>query len=54
MPDVRTLHAGCPVLSGQKWVANKWIHESDQEFTRPCPLAFGEGNDERCLGCVTN
>lgn len=22
-----TLHAGCPVLEGTKWVANKWIHQ---------------------------
>ncbi|XP_054830214.1 prolyl 4-hydroxylase subunit alpha-3 [Eublepharis macularius] len=31
-----TLHAGCPVLAGDKWVANKWIHEYGQEFRRPC------------------
>ncbi|XP_053312613.1 prolyl 4-hydroxylase subunit alpha-3 [Spea bombifrons] len=33
-----TLHAGCPVLIGNKWVANKWIHEHGQEFNRPCAL----------------
>uniref|UniRef100_A0A8C5LYI3 procollagen-proline 4-dioxygenase n=1 Tax=Leptobrachium leishanense TaxID=445787 RepID=A0A8C5LYI3_9ANUR len=33
-----TLHAGCPVLIGNKWVANKWIHEYGQEFRRPCTL----------------
>ncbi|XP_057252551.1 prolyl 4-hydroxylase subunit alpha-3 isoform X1 [Pezoporus wallicus] len=31
-----TLHAACPVLAGDKWVANKWIHEYGQEFRRPC------------------
>ncbi|XP_005308582.2 prolyl 4-hydroxylase subunit alpha-3 isoform X1 [Chrysemys picta bellii] len=31
-----TLHAGCPVLAGDKWVANKWIHEHGQEFRRRC------------------
>jgi len=31
-----TRHAGCPVLLGSKWVANKWIHEYGQEFRRPC------------------
>ncbi|XP_012695400.1 prolyl 4-hydroxylase subunit alpha-3 [Clupea harengus] len=31
-----TLHAGCPVLVGDKWVANKWIHEHGQEFQRRC------------------
>nr|XP_025042732.1 prolyl 4-hydroxylase subunit alpha-3 isoform X1 [Pelodiscus sinensis] len=34
--DEDTLHAGCPVLGGDKWVANKWIHEHGQEFRRPC------------------
>ncbi|XP_066555459.1 prolyl 4-hydroxylase subunit alpha-3 isoform X1 [Amia ocellicauda] len=31
-----TLHAGCPVLVGDKWVANKWVHEHGQEFQRRC------------------
>ncbi|XP_041088998.1 prolyl 4-hydroxylase subunit alpha-3 isoform X2 [Polyodon spathula] len=31
-----TLHAGCPVLVGDKWVANKWVHEYGQEFQRRC------------------
>ncbi|XP_062983347.1 prolyl 4-hydroxylase subunit alpha-3, partial [Elgaria multicarinata webbii] len=35
-PDEDTLHAGCPVLAGDKWVANKWFHEHGQEFRRPC------------------
>ncbi|XP_042312306.1 prolyl 4-hydroxylase subunit alpha-3 isoform X1 [Sceloporus undulatus] len=34
--DDDTLHAGCPVLAGDKWVANKWFHEYGQEFRRPC------------------
>jgi len=33
-----TRHAACPVLTGSKWVANKWIHEYGQEFRRPCSL----------------
>ncbi|KFV12279.1 Prolyl 4-hydroxylase subunit alpha-3, partial [Tauraco erythrolophus] len=36
--DGDTLHAGCPVLAGDKWVANKWIHEHGQEFRRPCSV----------------
>ncbi|XP_059187436.1 prolyl 4-hydroxylase subunit alpha-3 isoform X2 [Centropristis striata] len=36
--DADTLHAGCPVLIGDKWVANKWIHEHGQEFQHPCSL----------------
>lgn len=37
--DESTRHAGCPVLVGQKWVANKWIHERGQEFRRRCGLS---------------
>lgn len=36
--DLMTRHAGCPVLSGLKWVCNKWIHERGQEFRKPCKL----------------
>ncbi|KAK7883076.1 hypothetical protein WMY93_029250 [Mugilogobius chulae] len=36
--DADTLHAGCPVLVGDKWVANKWIHEYGQEFNHRCTL----------------
>ncbi|XP_048020120.1 prolyl 4-hydroxylase subunit alpha-1-like isoform X1 [Megalobrama amblycephala] len=40
--DLKTLHAGCPVLMGNKWVANKWIHEYGQVFRRPCSLSDRE------------
>ncbi|XP_073705460.1 prolyl 4-hydroxylase subunit alpha-1-like [Garra rufa] len=40
--DLYTEHAGCPVLRGNKWVANKWIHEFGQEFRRPCSLSYWE------------
>ncbi|XP_068597900.1 prolyl 4-hydroxylase subunit alpha-1-like isoform X2 [Brachionichthys hirsutus] len=36
--DYRTRHAACPVLVGNKWVSNKWIHERGQEWRRPCSL----------------
>ncbi|XP_008279189.1 prolyl 4-hydroxylase subunit alpha-3 [Stegastes partitus] len=36
--NIDTLHAGCPVLIGDKWVANKWIHEFGQEFLHRCSL----------------
>ncbi|XP_077984418.1 prolyl 4-hydroxylase subunit alpha-1-like [Glandiceps talaboti] len=36
--DELTRHAGCPVLIGNKWVANKWIHEKGNEFNRLCDL----------------
>ncbi|XP_039550752.1 prolyl 4-hydroxylase subunit alpha-1-like [Pimephales promelas] len=37
-----TLHAGCPVLMGNKWVANKWISGFGQEFRSPCSLSDWE------------
>jgi len=36
--DRQSVHAGCPVILGEKWVANKWIREFSQEFRRPCSL----------------
>lgn len=36
--DNRTLHAGCPVIIGSKWIANKWIRETGQMLRRPCDL----------------
>ncbi|CAF3715350.1 unnamed protein product [Rotaria sp. Silwood1] len=36
--DRNTRHAACPVLIGNKWVANQWIRERGQEFRRPCSL----------------
>ncbi|XP_057378427.2 prolyl 4-hydroxylase subunit alpha-1-like [Daphnia carinata] len=35
-----TRHAACPVLTGSKWVSNKWIHERNQELRRPCGLTY--------------
>ncbi|XP_053167367.1 prolyl 4-hydroxylase subunit alpha-1 isoform X3 [Hemicordylus capensis] len=37
--DYSTRHAACPVLVGNKWVSNKWIHERGQEFRRRCTLS---------------
>ena len=36
--DAFTLHAGCPVLVGSKWVANQWFRQHGQEFLRPCDV----------------
>ncbi|VDK66543.1 unnamed protein product [Onchocerca ochengi] len=46
--DLRTRHAACPVLTGTKWVSNKWIHERGQEFRRPCGLR--RSVEERFIG----
>lgn len=28
-PSTRTLHAGCPVLAGEKWIATKWLRQRE-------------------------
>ncbi len=33
-----TLHGGCPVLVGSKWITNKWIRYYDQGLKYPCGL----------------
>jgi len=35
--EARTVHGGCPVLYGNKWVANKWVRSNAQMFTYECP-----------------
>ena len=34
--DSRVLHLGCPVLHGNKWIANKWIKLLPQFRNYPC------------------
>lgn len=34
--NFKALHGGCPVLLGQKWVANRWIREKANFRRRPC------------------
>ncbi|XP_013383379.1 prolyl 4-hydroxylase subunit alpha-1-like [Lingula anatina] len=43
--DTYTIHAGCPVLLGQKLVANKWIRERGQIFHRRCGLDRNSPDD---------
>ena len=32
-PSTRTLHAGAPVISGDKWIATKWFREREYSAT---------------------
>jgi len=29
LPDMRMIHAGLPITSGEKWLATRWIRGSD-------------------------
>ena len=31
-----SIHAGCPVLYGSKWISNHWFRENAQMLKRPC------------------
>ena len=33
-----SLHGGCPVVVGSKWISNKWIKYYDQVLAFPCGL----------------
>ena len=37
-PDDLSLHGGCPVVLGSKWVTTKWISNYDNYQTSPCDL----------------
>jgi len=36
--DYFSVHGGCPVLLGSKWIANKWVQYYDNFYTSPCQL----------------
>ena len=36
--DLSTLHGGCPVLKGTKWIMNKWMYSFDNFRKFPCKL----------------
>ena len=37
-PLVLTHHSACPVIRGDKWIANKWLSQAAQWNTRKCPV----------------
>ena len=39
--DSRNHHAGCPVLHGNKWIANKWVKWPSQMWRYPCSREQG-------------
>ena len=40
--DLDTTHMGCGVISGSKWIANKWIGYNSQRNTNMCGLFQNE------------
>ena len=39
--DSRSYHTGCPVLVGNKWIANKWVKWHGQMWRYPCSRERG-------------
>ena len=37
--DYFSVHGGCPVLVGSKWITNKWIQYYDNFRSSPCELS---------------
>lgn len=35
-----TKHGSCPIIYGEKWIANQWVTRNGQEFTYPCTKEF--------------
>ena len=40
--DLRTYHTGCPVLRGNKWIANKWVKWHGSMWSYPCSRTRGK------------
>ena len=36
--EALSVHGGCPILMGSKWILNKWIYSFEQWKTYPCLL----------------
>ena len=45
--DDLTLHGGCPVIKGSKWITNKWIRHYNQVLNFPCKSGNDILDDER-------
>ena len=45
----QTYHGGCPVLIGNKKIANKWIHYGGQILTTPCMPNTNEDGDHNYI-----
>lgn len=40
--DLSTIHGGCPVLKGSKWILNKWMYSFDNFQKFPCLAKKGD------------
>ena len=40
--DLRSLHGGCPIIKGSKWILNKWVYYFNQFRNFPCGLTPGD------------
>ncbi|KAL1807359.1 hypothetical protein ACET3Z_024349 [Daucus carota] len=49
IPDLQSLHAGCPVIEGEKWSATKWIHVGSTDKTLGADANCTDENDHCAL-----
>ena len=45
--DPHSMHAGCPVIAGEKWTATKWIHARPFRWSAPAPPKAPPGCDNK-------
>ena len=45
--DPHSMHAGCPVIAGEKWTATKWIHARPFRWSAPAPPNAPPGCDNK-------
>ena len=44
--DWRTLHGGCDILKGEKWIANNWLSTAPENEDRHIPSHYYREEDE--------
>nr|XP_040583142.1 prolyl 4-hydroxylase subunit alpha-2-like isoform X1 [Lepeophtheirus salmonis]XP_040583150.1 prolyl 4-hydroxylase subunit alpha-2-like isoform X1 [Lepeophtheirus salmonis] len=42
MQDYNMFHGGCPVLTGSKWITNKWIRQLSNWKKHSCTMSYGK------------
>lgn len=49
--DPASMHAGCPVLKGEKWTGTKWLHQTPFRWTAPPKPGVPPGCEDQHINC---